>query len=185
VKPATNGAAWVSKFQEMRERHSSSSLKVAEVRICGPTQDTARLKGGLAKEAKGGGDEVQFDAPSRPSAWRESERTKLRIEVTFNFRMVIPFANAMLYWITRGQEDARWLWLTRTGPEATSLIRNQSSERAVYDQMARNHDGYILPIRASYSMKMMSDLYPDGDSNLELPDTSECSVPWAKRGEAE
>ena len=182
VMPITDGMTWVTKLMQARLRSAASPVRYVDVKVCGPTKQTARLGGGIAAEAKKAGQEVQFDAPFNPSgtAWRDSERNKLRVEVTFNYRMPIPFANGMLYWITRGQEDADMLWITRTGEEQTRLKDRLLGERAAYDGMARAKLGYILPIRATYTMKMMSDLYPSGSSDLELPDRNECTIPWAK-----
>lgn len=181
-KPVTDAASWSTKLIEARVRAQINMMKIAEVKICGPTKQTARQTGGLSAEGKKAGQEVQFDAPWKPaqSSWRDSERNKLRIEVTFNYRMPIPFANGMLYWIARGQEDSEVLWVTRTGPNQTQLKDPLLAERAKYDAMARAKLGYVLPIRATYTMKMMSDLYPNGNSDLELPDSNTCHIPWAK-----
>ena len=102
-----------------------------------------------------------------------------RVEVTFNYRLPIPFANMLIYRIVRGQEQADMLWLMRLGSEATQLKARES--RAMYDAMADAHLGYVLPLRASYAMRMMSDLYPD-KNGFELPSNNECTVPFAKGG---
>lgn len=182
VSPITDGASWTAKLMEARIRSQATQMKIADVKVCGPTKQTARGTGGISTEAVAAAQEVQFDAPWVPknTGWRDSERNKLRVEVTFNYRLPIPFANGMIYWITRGQEDSELLWVTRTGEEQTQLKDRLLSERARYDAMARAKLGYVLPIRATYTMKMMSDLYPNGNSDFELPDKNTCTIPWAR-----
>jgi hypothetical protein len=187
VSPVTDGTSWVTKLIEGRLRAQIDQMKIAEVKICGPTKQTARMTGGISSEAQKADKETQFDAPWQPasSSWRESERNKLRVEVTFNYRLPIPFANGMIYWIARGQENSELLFVTRTGFQQTQLKDPALTERARYDEMARLKLGYILPIRATYTMRMMSDLYPDGSSDYELPDQNTCHIPWAKKSGGE
>lgn len=150
----------------------SSGIPIADVTICGPT----KAKQSFGNTQYG----VSFDDPDTGTggSWETFQRTKLSVQVTFNYRMPIPFANMMLYNIVRGQEKADLLWVTRTGPDATQLKANIS--RPMHDSYAQSGQGYVLPIRASYTMRMMSDLYPD-ESGFEIPQDNECVVPFAKQ----
>jgi hypothetical protein len=184
VMPITSVTKYAEKVELLRpNRMWDGGLKYVQVKICGPTKQNARLTQGINSVAQKAGSEVQFDAPRDVNAldWKSSETTKLRIEVTFNYRLVIPFANMVIYWITRGQEDSELLWVLKLGEEQTELKNQLLSERAQYDMMARAHLGYVLPIRANYTMRMMSDLYPD-KSGFELPSSNTCEIPFAKQG---
>jgi hypothetical protein len=46
--------------------------------------------------------------------------------------------------------------------------------------LAKKHE-YVLPIRASYGLRMQSDLYPNKDG-YKLPASSNCHVPWKRAG---
>ena len=179
VVPVRDGVEYARKVQLIRAL--SLFVPPVEVIICGPTRNNARGTAGIDPVARRNANEIQFDAPlNLPAAdWRASDRTKLRIEVTFNYRMPIPFANMFLYQIARGQEDAELLWVTRTGFEQTR--RRRVEARVRHDAMARAGLGYTLPIRATYAMRMMSDLYPDR-SGFALPTSNECHIPFAKGG---
>jgi hypothetical protein len=184
VMPVKDAWSYAEKVELVRFNHMiEGELPYAEVKICGPTKTNAKLTTGIDSVAQKAGSEVQFDAPMNVSEmdWKSSERTKLRVEVTFNYRLPIPFANMLIYWIVRGQEDADLLWTIKLGEEQTKLKNDLLTERAQYDLMAHAHLGYVLPIRATYSMRMMSDLYPD-KSGFELPSSNTCEIPFKKEG---
>ncbi|MFP2933995.1 TadE/TadG family type IV pilus assembly protein, partial [Pyxidicoccus sp. 3LG] len=71
---------------------SDAQVPFAQVVICGP----------LSSELPGGAREVDFDDPAMTASedWAQGQRTKLRIQVTFNYRMPIPFANMVIFNIT-------------------------------------------------------------------------------------
>lgn len=179
VMPVTSAVSYVQKVQMVR----AMALAVApvEVTVCGPTRNNVRATTGIDPAARRAAQEIQFDAPLNiaQADWRASDRTKLRIEVTFNYRMPIPFANMILYKIARGQEDAELLWLTRLGKPDFTARRREA--RFLHDAMAAAGLGYTLPLRASYAMRMMSDLYP-ARSGFALPTSNECHIPFPKRG---
>jgi hypothetical protein len=179
VMPVPNLVEYVKKVQLVRV--IGLFVPPVEVKICGPTRNNVRGTNGIDPVARRAAQEIQFDAPYNLSGgdWRASDRTKLRIEVTFNYRMPIPFANMMLYQIIRGQEDYELLQVTRTGWDQTRYKRKE--RRILYDAMAAAGLGYTVPIRASYAMKMMSDLYP-ATSGMALPADNECHIPFPKRG---
>lgn len=151
-------------------------LNYVEVRICSPTK---QLLG------NNGGQEVSFDDVNTNGytglTWEGFDRTRLAVQVTFNYRMPIPFANMMLWWIARGQEQATLMQVTRTG--FTQSQHGQGSVKdagATYELLARTQGLYVLPIRAEWSMRMQSDFFPNS-SGYELPQDNECQLRFAKR----
>ncbi len=182
--PVPDSVKYLEKVEVVRPNIMlSGPLKFAQVKICGPTNPNAKITTSLNTIAPKSTSDIQFDAPVDMDKvdWKSSERTKLRVEVTFNYRLPIPFANMLIYYITRGQENADLLLVTRLGTEQTQLKDNLISERAEYDMMARAGQGYVLPIRATYTMRMMSDLYPD-KSGFELPQQNTCTIPFPRSG---
>ena len=186
VWTVTGATDYATKVQLLRARWLLMPIKPVEVRICGPTLTGVGTTTGINASARRPANVVQFDAPLNidQANWRASDRTKLRVEVTFNYRMPIPFANMMLYQIVRGQEDAELLLVTRTGEQDPLRERFRRREtRLLHDAMAAAGQGYTLPIRATYAMRMMSDLYPRR-SGFQLPQQNTCHIPFA-RGAAE
>ena len=140
-------------------------LPYVEATICGPSR----------KELRGLGRELDFDDPQVSASgssgsgsgmrleqdWHSSHRTKLRIQVTFNYRMPIPFANWVIHSVARNREIPFLMRMGEPGP-MPSRIGQQ------YDLAART-GVYILPIRAAYTMRMQSNVYLS-----QLPESNEC-----------
>jgi hypothetical protein len=178
IMPVSSATKYVEKMLAVRALALADAP--VEVTICGPVKKNVRSTTGIDPVAKRNTGEVQFDAPMQidKSDWLSFDRTKLRIEVTFNYRMPIPFANMIIYQIARGQENADLMLITRLGDKGLHKLHEA---RLRYDAMARAGLGYTLPIRASYTMRMMSDLYPD-KSGYALPTENLCHFSFAKKG---
>jgi hypothetical protein len=133
-----------------------ADMKYVEIVTCGP------LKGDV-----GGGKEVDFDDPNNAgqAGWKESQKTKLRVQATFNYRMPIPFANWVIHAAAMNKEVP---WVLRMGKKSTGPSKFAHSRYQKYREAA---DGgmYILPIRAAYTMRMQSNLYVS-----QLPESNEC-----------
>lgn len=154
--------------------------KIAEVTICGPTRAAASGgNGGHITTGPGGngngisGTEVSFDDPTVAADmtdWSSFEKTKLRIQLTFYYRMPIPFANMMLYHIYRGDQTKTMGLITRTAYTAGTARAHTDGQDGKRDAFAMTKQ-YIIPIRTSYAMRMQSALFPD---KHKLPDQNEC-----------
>lgn len=121
--------------------------KIATVHVCGPTSG----------EAGGSGGETNFDDPAQAGT---GNRTKLRVEVEFLYRMPIPFANAVIYALAAGQEVSS---VMRMGDGGSQVPTIQSLKSLASSGV------YAIPIRASYAMRMHSN--PFGKN---LPGSNEC-----------
>jgi hypothetical protein len=131
-----------------------TGLPYVEVVTCGPT--TAEAGGGSAKE-------LDFDDPQVAASedWQGNNRTKLRVQVTFNYRMPIPFANWVIFKAAMNREIPM---LMRMGkPSATSFGFASKYEAAA------SSGAYVLPIRAAYTMRMQSNIYTS-----QLPSSNAC-----------
>jgi len=132
-------------------------MPYTEVVICGPTQDQVS---GTTYEVNGT-EYVPFDLPDPAS---DGIRTKLRIQLTLNYRMIIPFADWVIYRMTRGWQMVKEMRLGEGSP-----LGGGGGDWAKYDAAAMGAKVFIIPIRVQYSMKMHSDVPLD-----YLPDSSEC-----------
>ncbi|RKH12714.1 pilus assembly protein [Corallococcus praedator] len=152
--------AWASKNKMM----DAGGLKYADVTICGPLRDEMGATSG----------ELDFDNPSKITStgdWAQSQRSKLRIQVTFNYRLPIPFADMVIYNIARKKEMPFVLRLGN-GTDTKEYVtdREMLGSAGKYDAAAQN-SVYILPIRATYTMRMQSNFYLGANP---LPDTNKC-----------
>ncbi len=163
IAPISNASTFTAKWEQMKANTMPElpSMKLVEVTICSPTKEI------LPPGAK----EVEFDDPAMAASedWKESQRTKLSVQLTFNYRMPIPFANWIIYRIAAGQELAANL---RMGNHSGA-----SGFTGEYPFLA-SVGTYVLPIRASYTMRMQSNLYV---SKAPIPESNQCVVPFAKR----
>ena len=184
VFPATTPTEWSRSWEKIKDNRQSPPIPYVVVQVCNPTLPRLRAQAAAAGIDLNKG--VDFDDPRLlGDAWATYNVTRLQVQVTFYYRMPIPFANAMLWMMARGVEhdDAvRTLRMT-PGTVRESLNPNggkRTIEKVPIQERADAHE-YILPIRASWGMRMQSKLWPDLEG-FELPDTNLCSVPWKKEG---
>lgn len=182
VHKTTSGVEFSTGFaQVMPNLMPEGGIKYVEIRVCSPT-----------KELLGGGDEFDFDDENKTGStsarqsgsmqqqgWKDFDRGRLSIQVTYNYRMIIPFADMMLYYIATGQERADLMWTFRLGKQDPQ-VQQQAQLASKYNTMA-SQGLYVLPIRANYLMRMQSSLFPEA-SGHELPQTNECVLRFPKQG---
>jgi hypothetical protein len=136
-------------------RMLDTGIPLVEVTICGPS----------TKEVNGA--EVDFDDPRSAAsmAWKDAHKTKLRIQLTFNYRMPIPFAN----WVIHAAAFNRDIpWLMRMGEKSTRATPNFGPSQSQYISAA-NRGKYVLPIRAAFTMRMQSNIFV-----REMPSENKC-----------
>lgn len=121
-------------------------------------------------------------------SWQQFNATKMQIQVTAFYRMYIPFANWMVFRLAVGEETGspkkmRWLGWKKdpNNPEAKTL-----KDRLLGLANSRK---YIMPIRASYAMRMQSNFSRNAQSNLPNGNRAtntgkqddKCRIPWDMR----
>lgn len=163
IRPVNGATRYLLKAENteiINNMMSDAQLKYAEITICGPT--TQQVKG--AKEG-----ELDFDDPSLSGGdWEPSEQSKLRVQLTFNYRLVIPFADWVIVAASRNQAVP---YVLRLGKDGRDTDRAAVSD--VYWDLAQQQHIYVLPIRATYAMRMQSNLY-----TKNLPGANECQFVW-------
>jgi hypothetical protein len=138
-----------------------AKMKYVEIMTCGP----------LKKDA-GGKEELDFDDPkvAGSAGWRESQRTKLRVQATFNYRMPIPFANWVIHAAALNKEVPWVLRMGKSDGKPSSFEKDdEGKKRHQKYREAASAGHYILPIRAAYTMRMQSNIYVS-----QLPESNEC-----------
>lgn len=173
IRPVGSAREFETKWNEMQTNEMPGvGLKYAEVTVCGPTKE----------DVGSSTSELDFDDPknTRPDGWRESQRTKLRVQVTFNYRMIIPFADWVIYQSARGREIPSVLRMGKvTAQERSKTSRRRfagaSTSEGTYEGAAAQ-GVYIMPIRATYTMRMQSNFYLNRNS---LPEKNECVFPFS------
>jgi hypothetical protein len=147
------------------------AIPIVETTICNPTSDQINA-------------DSDFDDPRVASAaagdWKGFQRTRLHVQTTFYYRLVIPFANGILFWAAAGVDGSR--------KETFSTLRLQSKNhddsmdkwngkrgRLAKVLAAAEGGKYYLPIRANYAMRLQSNVKAG-----ELPAQNQCFVNFQK-----
>lgn len=169
IAPVNGASNFISKWQTIKnDKMPDLSMKYVAVTICGP----------LKSDFSSGSTEVNFDDPvnsplgNKTNSFddvKKSERTKLRIQVTFNYRMPIPFANWVIEEAAIGARNAPEM--LRMGNDGTGAEKLHSD----YVTAARSQHVYIIPIRQTYTMRMQSNIYV---TKAPLPSKNNCIFPW-------
>jgi TadE-like protein len=179
----------IQRFSEMEGNQYAGGPPVVEVTICAPVSGMVR---------NGLGPSIDFDEPSDTQGpgsdwgnqpdlggtgnWRAYDSNKLSAQVLYNYRMFIPFVNALLFNLVRAQEKTDVMRSTRVGLGYSGFQQETASKDAngngrKVQEYADTPGEYFMPIRASYVMRMHSNL-----NAQDLPARSNCIVPFRKRG---
>ncbi len=134
--------------------------------------------------SSGGGVGKDFDDHrTNPSDWKSFDNTKLAVQVTSYMPLYIPFANAFIWWAARGEngtgrEMTMKTLRMKTGTKGRDGAERKSVNKAYtlleLEDLAKQGT-YIMPVRASYAMRMHSN-FKDA-----LPANNECHISWEKK----
>lgn len=134
-------------------------LNYVDVETCGPL-----------KTQFGSKKEVDVDDPAVAFGngdWIKSTATKLRAQVTLNYRLIIPFANVVIHGIYTNMGTNPVLRLGKDG-------KDPGGPRHMMYATAAMNGIYIIPIRATYVMRMQSNIY-----TAELPGSNACKFSFS------
>ena len=157
----------------------ATALKVVEIRICTPT----------TKQVSGSS--VDFDDANNMNSvdgWETMDKGKLSVQVTFHYRLVIPFANMVIWNLVRAdQVSDQLLQVTRLGSPKNGAIQGirktnstkTASSDSTIDTLGKSGK-YFLPIRTSFVHRMQSNFFPD-KGGFEIPATNECILSFPKK----
>lgn len=135
-----------------------------------------------------------FDDPlvlnGQDPGWEDFNRTKLQIQVTTYYRLFVPFANWVIFRLAQGNEQSkqfdRMRWFAF---DKDSRIKAPHLDREIItklDGLAASRR-YIMPLRASWGMRMQSNVLPDNDlptgrAPAGTHDSSRyCLIPFARK----
>lgn len=164
-------------------------LPVVEIRICGPLKSW--LSQSVDINGARGGEEIDFDDPrntfDQPTArelmsargfsgggtLQNFERTRLRVQVEYNHKLIIPFANWIFYNIWRGNRLPAVLRMGESGKDGSnsflSLIISALLGNPDYYEMERKIGNFLFPLTGNYAFRMQSNFNRDS-----LPAENEC-----------
>jgi hypothetical protein len=168
VKNVNGSNKYLSAYNDVVRSRSGTDngVDIAKITICNPTSRDV-------------GPNVDFDDPNETGdegndpSWAKFMRTRLAVQVTFNYRLVIPFVNGVLWWVVHGKENLDLLRVLRFSRQQRPLNTYLEAEQGLTD-LARQGK-YILPIRTNYSMRMFSNFKAG-----QLPSSNECVIPWKR-----
>ena len=154
-------------------KNTAFGHKMVEVTVCHPLQSDLTPQD-------------DFDDPNNfpASDWRKFERSKLSVQVTTYLNLVIPYANAFLWWASLGkmsQERVAAMKNLRLAHEGAKNERRKTFGNQGYTleelQAQAEQGNYVMPIRGAYSMRMHSNL----SEKANLPTQNLCHVPFERK----
>ena len=150
--------------------------RIVTVTICEPTRSANGSDFGDFDDPEGnmGAAPPQSGGSQRgDTQWRQFNTGRLSVQVTFYQRMVIPFANWIIWHSVRGNESLEMMKTLRLGTRRMARRGEHTIEKL--DGLAEQGI-YVMPIRANWSMRMQSNFLTTG--GFELPTSNECRVQW-------
>lgn len=166
--PAQFGNSWRSAASQ---NQNGGNDRILEVTICDPVGNV-----------RGDFDDPAGDMGSSRGGWQGFNKGRLSVQVTFFHQMVIPFVNAVIWHVVNGTEQAELMRTLRMGDKqrpnyfkfgATGGSRTISSLKPLADRHV-----YVMPIRASWSMRMQSNFL----QRYRLPAQNKCRLGWRPPG---
>jgi hypothetical protein len=176
ILPTDTSAHYATKLAmlEVADDIMPAGLKTVKVVVCGPLDSDLD---GVGSRAKPEGDkQVDFDDPQASTEngatlsktdigpLNKFLATKLRIQVQFNYRMPIPFANWIISQIYLGLSFTDTLRMGNT--ESDNPVQDNWHNGGMDDEWmnlltAYGMKIYIVPISVGYAMRMQSDFPSD------------------------
>lgn len=170
--------AFADAFREVASSRANtdSGHPIVEVTVCHPlSSDVDETKDF---------DDPEVNPMGSNADWKMFEKTKLSIQVTAYFKLIIPFANAFLWWSSFGElSDERIatmknLRMKHDGSVNTKRKTFSTNPPYTLEELKGEAESgnYIMPIRASYSMRMNSNF----DAQSRLPNKNLCHIPFKR-----
>lgn len=170
---------------------SMVDFSILKIVICGPLKSWLSNGKYYNYDGKTSTGEVDFDDPrntydnmdllqlhswdgKRSRELEMFERTKLRIQIQYNHRLIIPFANWVIYQIFRGRKVMEELRLNQKANPLEALMNKIPTSTLDVAALAGI---YFLPMYANYAFRMQSNFKID-----DLPDEEICIAPSNENG---
>jgi hypothetical protein len=190
-------------WNQLSRNQQEGGLPIAQVTICNPTRgslpnpeqqdfdDPHTLTAGQKPPQNqntsqpGAPDEEETGGGDDETSWRQFDGNKLMAQVTLYYRLNIPFANWMIFRIAYAEEKSasfekmRWVAYDKNMARASNSGGRGNGRDSAQDQRlksAADNRRYLMPIRASYAMRMQSNLVA-----RDLPNRNDCKIPWRKQ----
>lgn len=180
-------------FAKVKWNHYLGTLPIIDLKVCGPLK--AWFNDGNTYKND---DEIDFDdprnlspanVPASPGATNNTrflrgfERTKLKVQIRYNYKLIIPFANAIYFRSWAGWQISETLRMSRS---YKGMGVGYEDKKASYDigkrTKARDTNAllleaaakrYYFPLYAAYAFRMQSNLLMN-DSDCAPPEKNDC-----------
>lgn len=175
VYNVSSASKYKQAYNEVVSSRSNQAFgfKMVETTICSPVGNGAKGK--------------DFDDfKTNTGDWKGFDATKLAVQVTTYLPLYIPYANAFIWWAARGENTSPGRMQTmknlrmRTGRTDNRDGEERKSINGEYTllklQSEAEKGNYIMPVRATFSMRMMSNF------KNNPPSKNQCHIPWKKQG---
>ncbi len=148
-----------------------AGLSPVDVKICAPlnTSSTADFD-----DPKQFGADVKYNS-TKSIDWQESDKTKLAIQLTTNFRLSIPFVNGLIFWAAYIGDGRQTTAAQAIHLASKNELARTKTPDAIRLGLAKTSQVYVMPIRASYAMRMQSNF------DKTTPSQNDCVIPFAKK----
>ncbi len=170
IRPPKDEGSYATAWQQVKNNQYQNGPKMVITTICNPTTNGSGATGRLSPND-------DFDDPQvasgRDGDWVGFKRTRLHAQITFNYELLIPFANGILFWATVGvKPDNQETFNTLRLRNRTSSDQASSSATTAQTLISHAKQGrYFLPIRANWAMRLQSNV-----AQGELPTSNDCKV---------
>jgi hypothetical protein len=165
-----NETDYATSWQLARINQVGPGVKAVEVTICNPLSNRLNPNQDFDDPRVASGDE---------NVWEGFTRTRLHAQVQFNYRLVIPFANGVIWYAALGTniQNKQELYHVLRLRAKNSDESNGSGGQAIHALTGQAMMGnYYLPIRANYAMRLQSNVAPGA-----LPGQNRCKVNFPKK----
>ncbi len=173
--PAKGGAnSYPVNFVAAKLKNSFGSL--VEVTVCEPS-------GTFTNDFDDPNGDMGAQPTSAEPSWEQVNRGRLAIQVTNWHQMVIPFANQLLWHIVVGKEDSETMRVMRMDSFRNRGVGSSfASGKSINGTVGWAALGaYVMPIRASWSMRMHSNFLTGSEFDLPGKGTNNCKISWARK----
>lgn len=148
-----------------------------ELIVCGPR-----------KQSSSDFDDPDGDLGHQGGSWEGLNNGRLIVQIATHYQLVIPFANGVIWHIVAGTQKAELMRTVRLAPKNDQFQPYMQSLQSVNHGQRKieqfrgmaNNNKYVMPIRASWSMRMQSN-FLSTNNDFKLPTKNLCHVPWAMK----
>ncbi len=170
ITPPKNLATYAVSWGQIKNNQHFGGPAIVQTTICNPTSSGPSSMSSTS----------DFDDPQVASGgdgdWNGFRRSRLHAQVMYNYELLIPFANMVLYWSTVGVQMsmANETFNTLRMKNRSDTGGGDGNKGTGVNNTYATAGRYFLPIRANWAMRLQSNV------SGSLPGSNQCKVNFAK-----